>query len=219
MKANEVNHFASNGDKKAAVVERFNGTWQRFYYKGLKYRPYQRNKQKLLDIVAYNYNRRPHSALKGQRPIDIDKANALVSMRLDKTFNKEKLRRVPRDIEKGDVVRITRARSAFFKQYRGNFSNEAFIVSKVYKQAGAPQTVLYKLRDLLGEEIQGIFYRPQLQKVLLSRKPVISRIVRKSKGKGYLVQLLNYPSTHRVWLTKKEIKDGYTLGENIRLAS
>lgn len=116
-------------------------------------------------------------------------------------------------------MRITRARSAFFKQYRGNFSNEAFIVSKVYKQAGAPQTVLYKLHDLLGEEIQGIFYRPQLQKVLLLRKPVISRIVRKSKGKGYLVQLLNYPSTHRVWLTKKEIKDGYALGENIRLAS
>lgn len=221
LKANEVNHFASHGDKKAAVVERFNGTWQRFYYKGLKYRPYQRNKQKLLDIVVYNYNRRPHSALKGKRPIDIDidKANALVSLRLDKTFNKEKLCRVPRDITRGDIVRITRAKSAFFKQYRGNFSNETFVVSKVYRQAGAPQTVVYKLRDLLGEEIQGVFYRPQLQKVLLSRKPVISRIVRKSKGKGYLVQPMNYPSTHRIWLTKTEIKDGYTLGENIRLAS
>ena len=92
-------------------------------------------------------------------------------------------------------------------------------VYRVYRQAGAPQTVVYKLRDLLGEEIQGVFYRPQLQKVLLSRKPVISRIVRKSKGKGYLVQLMNYPSTHRIWLTKTEIKDGYTLGENIRLAS
>ena len=221
LKTNEVNHFASHGDKKAAVVERFNGTWQRFYYKGLKYRPYQRNKQKLLDIVAYNYNRRPHSALKGMRPIDvgIDKANELVSLRLDKTFNEETLRRVSTDRKKGDAVRITRARSAFFKQYKGNFSNEAFIVSKVYKQAGAPQTVLYKLRDLLGEEIQGIFYRLQLQKVLLSTKPVISKVIRKSKGKGYLVELLNYPKTHRVWLSKTEIKDGYKLGENIRLAN
>lgn len=116
-------------------------------------------------------------------------------------------------------MRITRARSAFFKQYKGNFSNEAFIVSKVYKQAGAPQTVLYKLRDLLGEEIQGIFYRLQLQKVLLSTKPVISKVIRKSKGKGYLVELLNYPKTHRVWLSKTEIKHGYKLGENIRLAN
>lgn len=221
LKANDVNHFASYGDKKAAVVERFNGTWQRFYYKSLKYRTYQRNKQKLLDLVAHNYNRRPHSGLKGLAPIEIniDKANELVSARLDKTYGKEKLGRLPRDIRKGDAVRITRARSAFFKQYRGNFSNEVFTVSKVYKQAGAPETVLYKLRDLLGEEIRGVFYKPQLQKVLLSAKPIISRVVRKSKNKGYLVELQNYPSEHRLWLRKKEIKNGYTLGKNVRLTA
>ena len=33
VKENGVDHFVSYGDKKAAVVERFNGTWQRFYYK------------------------------------------------------------------------------------------------------------------------------------------------------------------------------------------
>ena len=92
---NGVNHFASYGDKKAAVVERFNATWQRFYYKGLKYRKYQRNKQKLSDLVAHNYNRRPHSGLpRGLAPIDvdIDTANALVSARLDKTYRKRMIR-------------------------------------------------------------------------------------------------------------------------------
>ena len=174
-----------------------------------------------MDIVAHNYNRSPHSALKGLAPIvvDIDRGNALVSARLDKTYGKEKLKKLPHDIRIGDAVRITRERSAFFKQYRGNFSNKAFIVSKVYRQPGAPNTVLYKLRDLLGEEIRGIFYRPQLQKVLLPSKPVISRVVRKAKGKGFLVEFLNYPKDHRVWLRKKEIRDGYALGENVRLTS
>lgn len=219
---NGVNHFASYGDKKAAVVERFNATWQRFYYKGLKYRKYQRNKQKLLDLVAHNYNRRPHSALpRGLAliDVDIDTANTLVSARLDKTYRKENVKKLPRGIKKGDAVRITRARSAFFKQYRGNFSNEVFIVSKVYRQAGAPETVLYKLRDLLGEEIKGVFYKPQLQKVLLPAKPVITCVVRKVKNKGYLVELLNYPQDYRVWLSKRNIRHGYTLGENVRLTS
>ena len=97
---NGVNHFASYGDKKAAVVERFNATWQRFYYKGLKYRKYQRNKQKLLELVAHNYNRRRHSALpRGLAPIDvdIDTANTLVSAKLDKTYRKENARNFRRE--------------------------------------------------------------------------------------------------------------------------
>ena len=147
--------------------------------------------------------------------MDIDTANALVSARLDKTYRKENDKKLPRGIKKGDAVCITRARSAFSKQYRGNFSNKVFIVSKVYRQAGAPETVVYKLHDLLGEEIKGVFHKPQLQKVLLPAKPVITRVVWKVKSKGYLVELLNYPQHYRVWLSKKDIRHGYTLGENV----
>lgn len=223
---NGVNHFASEGDKKCALAERFNQTWERFYYKYIDNRPYQRNKQKVLDLVAFNYNRRPHSALKGLSPsqVTLDVASKLVKKELDEReallVKKKKSRKSYSDpVRLGDTVRITKARGAFFKQYRGTFSKEVFVVHEIYSRPTAPTVTLYRVEDLLGEKVKGVFYRRQLQKVLLPDKPVISKILRKDKRRGYLVRLQNYPADYSLWLSRTEIRDGYGLADAVRLAT
>lgn len=69
-------------------------------------------------MVVYNYNRRSYSVLlRGLVfiDVDIDIVNILVLVRLDKIYRKENGKKFLRGIKKGDVVRITRARSVFFK--------------------------------------------------------------------------------------------------------
>ena len=89
----------------------------------------------------------------------------------------------------------------------------------IYSRPAAPTVTLYKLEDLLGEKIKGVFYRRQLQKVLLPDKPIISKIIRNDKRRGYLVKLQNYPADYSLWLSREEIKDGYGLADVVRLTS
>ena len=143
LNENGVNHFSGEGDRKAAMVERFNQTWQKFYYKYLESLPYQRNKQKVLDMVVSNYNRRPHSSLGGLAPsqVDLEVGNAIVRAQISQRENcrkdyTRKDKRKPRivaysGLSPGDTVRITKTKGPFFKQYRGTFSKEVFVVDSI----------------------------------------------------------------------------------------
>ena len=85
FKENNVTHFTGEGDKKAAVVESFNRTWQRKYHKYKLETNFKiRNKQKIFDLVVKNYNLTPHTALSGRSPSEItrDAASELVSKQL-----------------------------------------------------------------------------------------------------------------------------------------
>ena len=57
-------------------------------------------------------------------------------------------------------MRISKYREIFDKSYKGNWSEELFIINKI--QPTVPIT--YKIKDLLGEDIKGSFYRQELQK-------------------------------------------------------
>ena len=60
----------------------------------------------------------------------------------------------------GDKVRITKKKKTFEKGYTPRWTEEVFTISAV--QNTSPVT--YKITDLNGEEIQGTFYEPELQK-------------------------------------------------------
>lgn len=90
---------------------------------------------------------------------------------------------------------------------------------KLYSRPTAPTVTLYRVEDLLGEKIKGVFYRTQLQKVLLPDKPVVSKILRRDKRRGYLGKLQNYPADYSLWLSRKEIRDGYRLADAVRLTT
>ena len=61
-----------------------------------------------------------------------------------------------------DKVRISKYKTVFAKGYTPNWSEEIFIVSELV----AREPNEYKIRDLEGERVEGIFYESELQKVL-----------------------------------------------------
>ena len=62
--------------------------------------------------------------------------------------------------EFGDNVRITKKTKLFEKGFTPRWTEEIFTISKI--QLTIPVT--YQITDCNGEEIQGSFYEPKLQK-------------------------------------------------------
>ena len=64
-------------------------------------------------------------------------------------------------LQKGDIVRLARVKSHIFESSLRQWTNETFIVDKIY----ITDPVTYVLNDLKGEEIKGIFFHKALQKM------------------------------------------------------
>ena len=65
--------------------------------------------------------------------------------------------------------------------------------------------ITYKIKDLYGEIIEGIFYEKELQKTKnTSEVYIIEKIIRKNKNK-YLVKWRNYSDDFNCWIDKDNI--------------
>ena len=60
----------------------------------------------------------------------------------------------------GDKVRISKMKMTFEKRYTPNWTEELFVIDNQLDT----NLVTYKLKDLNGENIEGSFYEPELQK-------------------------------------------------------
>ena len=58
----------------------------------------------------------------------------------------------------GDLVRYTTEEHAFYKGYRGSFTEEVFEVRKRFRRAPQYDINLYFLKDLVGESIEEFFW-------------------------------------------------------------
>ncbi len=126
---------------------------------------------------------------------------SVVVERIQNTKTRPRPIRKPR-LKKGDKVRISRVKSTFEKGYLANWSEELYVVDKVQKTI----PVTYKLKDLLGEEIEGSFYEEELQK---SQQEVyrVERVIRKKKIDGIehaLVKWSGYNEKFNQWIPMKE---------------
>jgi len=94
----------------------------------------------------------------GLKPNEVNpKTEGLVFDRLFKPLP----RRTRPQFKFGDQVRISVQKIIFAKEAQHSFSTEIFEIHKVI--LGRP--TVYKLKDLQGEEIQGIFYASELVQV------------------------------------------------------
>ena len=65
-------------------------------------------------------------------------------------------------LKKGDLVRISFTKQPFQRAYQEQFTTEVFkVVSRLFKQGIS----MFKLNDLKGDTIHGLFYTAELQKV------------------------------------------------------
>ena len=155
LKSMDIQFFtATSPDVKAANAERYIRTLKTRLWKHFTLKKTFRFLCILPKIVAaINHS---VSTVTKHRPVDVTPANEVKV----KSIAYGGPRPVPVKFlyKEGDTVRIVKAKGKLCKGYVGNFSQEVFVISK--RLARHPPA--YRLTDLKGEEITGIFYHAEL---------------------------------------------------------
>jgi hypothetical protein len=105
---------------------------------------------------------------------------------------KQPLRHAEPKFQLDDYVRIDKEKGVFGKYYLPNFTEEIFRIAAV-KRTQPPH---YKIVDLQGEEIRGVFYETELSKVSAEPNQRIGEVL-KQQGKRFLIH----------WIGEEEGKD------------
>ena len=203
LQAQNIHHFASESDQKAAVVERFNRTiktriWT--YFTAQNTRQYTR----VLQDIVHAYNNSQHRSI-GMRPVDCDnpKSELEAWKRLFYKVQASKTRPTSR-VADGATVRVSKWKGEFEKGYVPNWSREHF---KVVASHNHPKRV-YKLEDAAGEPIEGTFYRSEVQPItrnIYEVERVLQEKHRGRLGKEVLVKWKGLPDKFNRWILKKDL--------------
>ena len=136
----------------------------------------------MLQDVVYSYNNSYHRTI-GRRPKDVttkeDEAQVWRRVYYENVEHRNTLR-VP---AKGDQVRLSRWKGVFEKGYVPNWSREHYEVvdARPQRKGGVPRPV-YKLKDMLGEDIEGACYPEEIQRVPQAAASIIEveRVLRRA---------------------------------------
>lgn len=196
-----IEHFTVKSPFKAAIVERLNRTLKEKIYK--YFTAY--NTTRWIDIlpsVTNQYNNRKHRTI-GCSPASVNLDNYMKIWR--KLYASRPQPKIRKDVQLGDRVRISRAKSIFEKGYLPKWTEEEFIIDKISTKFSP---IMFSLRDLAGNLIEGKFYRQEIQPIISSKNYLVEKIIKQKKiGRTtwYLVHWLGYPNSMDSWVRKSDI--------------
>ena len=155
FKDNNVKIYHTNSHLKAVVIERFNRSLRELMMKEFvkdNNTIYYNILPKLIKI----YNNRHHSTIK-MKPVGVNKNDEKYIKENIYTYNKTS--KIPR-YKINDLVRISLKRRGIFDKPSSNikWSEELFKIHSINRL----NVITYKIKDLNGEIIQGIFYEREL---------------------------------------------------------
>ena len=151
----------------------------------------------VIDDMVNNYNSTRHSSIK-MTPAEASKKENEPSVYINLYPPVVIEPRAPK-YSVGDRVRISKKKAFFEKGYTPRWTEEVFTISAI--QYTDPPT--YKINDFNGEEIQGTFYEPELQKTT-QEVYRIERVIKK-RGNKYFVKWLGYPASFNSWIDNKTL--------------
>ena len=185
---------------KATLIERFSRSLLSWLWKYLTYRGGSRYIDVLNDIVSA-YNNRVHRST-GLAPAKVKATNAFkIWQRLHGDLNDVK----PPKIKVGDFVCLSKLRKQFQK-VTDNSGRLKICCGSCFTTTPAT----FKLQDMAGEDIQGTFYEPELQRVTHEHDGVyhIDKIVAKDRRR-VMVKWLGFPDKFNSWVLKKDLLTNY----------
>ena len=201
----DIELFSVKSPKKCALVERWNRTLKSKIWKYFT----SRNTYKWLEVlpkIVHAYNHSKHRSIK-MKPADVNKENAMLVW--ERLYGKdERNKRTIHGFEKGDAVRISKVKGQFEKGYLPNWSREEFFVDKINDKF-LPSMVT--LKDHKGEQIEGNFYKDEIQKISRDQDDdvyEVEKIIRQKRKDGeiwYLVKWLGYDNEFNSWVRKSDI--------------
>jgi len=212
FKKHNIHHFSTKSNVKASVVERFNRTlkekmWRYFSEVGT-------NKwNDVVDDLVYNYNNSYHNSIK-MKPVDASEKKNETTVRRNLYGESLNSQTQPKDtngtqmgrFHLGDKVRISKWKSIFSKGYLQNYTTELFTISKVLNTS----PVTYKIKDSNDEEIEGIFYEPELVKYDKQDEDYEVEKILKTRNKNGKKELLilwrGFPASMASWIPAENLK-------------
>lgn len=199
---------SSHDETKAAVVERVQRTIKARLWKYL----YQNGTSKWVDAlpaIVDSYNHAYHTTLR-RTPASITRDDEEAVWKTVHGARDAALQDEPRfALEVGDVVRISRQAKLFRKGYLPQWTEEWFRVRA--RDRGPPP--YYRLEDLEGEDVEGPFYEPELQKVTPEEQKTatfrVEKVLKRRTRDGQreaLVQYLGWPEKFNEWLPESQVQ-------------
>ena len=198
---NNIEIYSTENEEKSSVCERWNRT-----IKGKMYKRFTiQNNTVYIDIlpkILSSYNNSKNRSI-GMTPNQARKSENYGKVYWN-WYGDGRVHMSPAQtaLKVGDTVRISKyKRKTFDKGYTPNWTEEVFIISEIRPT----NPITYKIKDLNGEEIEGTFYREELQKTdqTIFR---IERVIRKTKDKA-LVKWKGYPDQFNRWVSLKNLKN------------
>ena len=206
LKKQNIKFYTTNSDLKASVCERFNRTikekmWRYFTHKN-NYRYFD-----ILQDLVESYNNTYHRTIK-MSPIKVNIKNENNLWFKMYGYTKElgdETHIIPK-FNINDKVRISKYKKTFDKGYIPNWTREIFIIKNVLIRS----PVVYIIKDLNDEEIEGTFYEQELQKIykfdeIYKIDEILETKIIKRK-KHFLVSWLGYPSSFNSWIKEDDFK-------------
>ena len=210
LKGKGVKHITTRSEIKAAFAERAIKTIKGRLFK------YMYHKQTfkyftVLKSVTNNYNNSVHSSTK-MKPTEVTEKNeAKLWGQMYASLSNPLLRKGDGDIlNVGDYVRISFLKTVFSREYRQKWSSEIF---QIYRRSLRDGVMVYWIRDLGGEEVEGSFYRAEIQPTISNKDTLykVEKIIKskkdKKQGTMHLVKWLNWPSKFNSWIRADDIEN------------
>ena len=202
LRRHDIELFSVKSAYKAAIVERFNRTLKSKLWRYFTSNITLKWTDILQDVVT-SYNKSVHRSI-GEKPIDVNSSN--VHEIREKSYSKQKEKKLDSDIKIGDEVRISKVKSVFAKGYLANWTEEIFTVSEVDTKH---KPVTYKLKDYSGENIEGSFYRYEIQPIIVSDDTyLVEKVIRtetRNNERWCLVKWRGYPNSMNSWVRRSDI--------------
>lgn len=205
----KITHIVTLSEVKAAVAERAIKTIKSKLFKYM----YHLQTWRYIDVlqnVTDTYNATVHSSI-GVAPSTVDKKderrlwwNMYVSV--DKL--KPQRKGYTNVLHVGTYVRISFHRGPFDREYRQKWSGEIFQVYQAFSRDGV---LVYYLRDMVGEKLQGSFYREELLEVKNNPEALykIEKILKRKRSPGgekmYFVKWLNWDRRFNSWIREQDM--------------
>lgn len=174
---------------------------------------YMRSKQSykwvdVLEEITNGYNNSFHRSI-GKAPAHFNKEDETrMWNELIKSISNSQQKPVYYKFKIGDVVRISKLRHSFHRYYSEHWTNEFFIISGRSLKQHIPT---YSLTDYDGENISGIFYEPELQKIVVAEDTLynIEEVIKRRKVKNVkqaLVKWWGWPTKFNSWISEADLK-------------
>ena len=194
-----VELYSTENEEKSSIAERWVRTIKEKMWKYFTDNNTYNYINVLPDLVK-DYNNTVHSSTK-LTPIDASKKKNELTVWRNLYPDRYKKYNITPKFSVGDEVRITKKKKVFEKGYTTRWTEEIFTI----KEIRDTNPITYKLTDLKGEEIEGTFYEPELQK---TEQQIyrIEKVIEKEKGRS-LVKWKGYSDKFNSWVDNKELID------------